>query len=43
MDPVERALRIADSVVRHKLIRLPDDEAARRGLLAGPAPANDNQ
>lgn len=33
MDPVERALRIADDVVRHKLIRLPDDEAARRGLL----------
>ena len=43
MDPVERALRIADSVVSHKLIRLPDDEAARRGLLAGPAPAIDNQ
>ena len=42
MDPVERALRIADSVVRHKLIRLPDDEAARRGLLAGPASANDS-
>ena len=40
--PVERALRIAYSVVRHKLIRLPDDEAARRGLLAGPASANDS-
>ena len=26
-------LRIADDVVRHKLIRLPDDEAQRRGLL----------
>ena len=35
MDPVERALRIADEVVRHKLIRLPDDEAARRGLFGG--------
>lgn len=33
MDPVERYLRIADEVVRHKLIRLPDDEAHRRGLL----------
>ena len=43
MDPVERVLRITDSVVRHKLIRLPDDEAGRRGLLGGPAPENDNQ
>jgi hypothetical protein len=25
-------LRIADDVLRHKLLRLPDDEAARRGL-----------
>ncbi|WP_419843073.1 30S ribosomal protein S6 [Candidatus Poriferisodalis sp.] len=33
MDPVERHLRIADDIVRHKLIRLPDDEARRRGLL----------
>ena len=30
---VERTLRLADEVVRHKLIRLPDAEAARRGLL----------
>lgn len=30
---VERSLRLADEVVRHKLIRLPEDEAARRGLL----------
>ena len=37
MDAVERALRIADDVVRHKLIRLPDEEAARRGLLGGDA------
>ena len=37
MDPVERALRIADDVVRHKLIRLPDEEAARRGLLGAAA------
>ena len=33
MDPVERHLRIADGVVRHKLIRLPEGEAQRRGLL----------
>lgn len=32
---LERALRLADEVVRHKLVRLPDDEAARRGLLDG--------
>lgn len=30
---VERALRLADEIVRHKLFRLPDREAARRGLL----------
>ena len=40
MDPVERALRIADNVVRHKLIRLPDDEAERRGLLGNGEPAS---
>ena len=33
MDTLQRLLRLADDVVRHKLIRLPDDEAARRGLL----------
>lgn len=33
MAPLERTLRLADEVVRHKLIRLPEDEAARRGLL----------
>lgn len=38
LDELERTLRIADDVVRHKLIRLPDHEAARRGLL-GEAPA----
>jgi len=31
----ERSLRLADEVVRHKLIRLPDGEATRRGLLGG--------
>ena len=28
LDDVERMLRLADEVVRHKLIRLPDGEAA---------------
>lgn len=35
LDDLDRFLRLADEVVRHKLIRLPDKEAARRGLLAG--------
>ena len=36
----ERQLRLADDIVRHKLFRLPEHEAARRGLLGGtPAPA----
>ena len=39
LDGVERNLRFADEVVRHKLIRLPDAEAYRRGLLGAPAPA----
>ena len=29
---LERQFRLADDIVRHKLIRLPDAEAARRGL-----------
>ncbi len=33
LDEAERAMRIADDVLRHKLLRLPDDEAARRGLV----------
>jgi small subunit ribosomal protein S6 len=36
---LERQLRLADDVVRHKLIRLPDSEAARRGLAGEQAPA----
>jgi small subunit ribosomal protein S6 len=36
---LERQFRLADDVVRHKLIRLPDDEAARRGMTGEPAPA----
>jgi small subunit ribosomal protein S6 len=37
----DRILRLADrsEVVRHKIMRLPDDEAARRGLLGEAAPA----
>jgi len=34
LDELERQLRLADDVVRHKLIRLPDKEAAKRNLLA---------
>jgi small subunit ribosomal protein S6 len=33
LDQLERALRLADETVRHKVVRLPDVEAARRGLL----------
>lgn len=37
LDDVERTLRLADEIVRHKLLRLPDDEAARRGLIGSAA------
>jgi len=33
LDDFERFLRLADDVVRHKLLRLPDREAARRGMV----------
>jgi small subunit ribosomal protein S6 len=33
LDDLERALRLAADVVRHKLIRLPDAEAERRGMV----------
>ena len=33
LDQLERTLRLADETVRHKVVRLPDSEAARRGLL----------
>lgn len=36
---VERQLHLADQVVRHKALRLPEREAARRGLLGEAAPA----
>ena len=34
LDDFERSLRIADDVFRHLLFRLPDSEAARRGMTA---------
>ena len=37
LDEVDRFLRLADDVVRHKIIRLPESEADRRGLLGEPA------
>jgi small subunit ribosomal protein S6 len=39
LEALERSLRLADEIVRHKLVRLPDHEAARRGLLGEAAPA----
>lgn len=36
---LEHQFRLADDIVRHKLIRLPDAEAARRGLTGEQAPA----
>ncbi len=35
----ERRLRLADEIVRHKLFRLPEAEAERRGLFEGAVPA----
>ena len=40
LDDVDRLLRLADDVVRHKMLRLPDSEAHRRGLLAAGTPAD---
>jgi small subunit ribosomal protein S6 len=37
LDELERSFRIADDVVRHKLIRLPEAEAARRGITGAAA------
>jgi small subunit ribosomal protein S6 len=37
LDEFERQLRIADDIVRHKLIRLPDAEAERRGMAGAAA------
>lgn len=35
----ERQLRLADDIVRHKLFRLPEKEATRRGSLGEATPA----
>ena len=32
LDELERSFRISDDVVRHKLLRLPEAEATRRGI-----------
>jgi small subunit ribosomal protein S6 len=32
LDELERSFRLADDIVRHKLIRLPEAEAERRGM-----------
>jgi small subunit ribosomal protein S6 len=34
LDEVERTMRLSDDILRHKLLRLPDGEAARRGMVA---------
>ena len=41
LDTTDRILRLADrsEVVRHKIMRLPKDEAANRGLLGEATPA----
>lgn len=41
IESADRILRLADrsEVVRHKILRLPDAEAARRGLLGEPTSA----
>jgi small subunit ribosomal protein S6 len=39
LDDLERQMRLADDVVRHKLLRLPDHEAARRGMVDAGASA----
>jgi len=35
IDGVDRSFRLADEVIRHKVLRLPDSEAVRRGLFDG--------
>ena len=37
LDDLDRFLRLADETIRHKILRLPDHEAARRGLIGGEA------
>ncbi len=33
LDSLDRVLRLADNIVRHKILRLPEKEVAKRGLL----------
>lgn len=40
LDDLDRFLRLADDVVRHKILRLPDGEAQRRGLVEAATPAD---
>jgi small subunit ribosomal protein S6 len=37
LDALERSLRLADDIVRHKLLRLPEAEAERRGMAGAAA------
>ena len=37
LDDLDRFLRLADETIRHTILRLPDHEATRRGLLGGDA------
>jgi small subunit ribosomal protein S6 len=37
LDEIDRQLRLADEVIRHKFMRLPVSEARRRGLAAATA------
>jgi small subunit ribosomal protein S6 len=37
LDPLDRNLRLADEIIRHKIIRLPDREATKRGLFGAAA------
>ena len=37
LDELEHSLRLADDIVRHKLIRLPEAEAERRGMTGAAA------
>jgi small subunit ribosomal protein S6 len=41
LNELDRFLRLADDVVRHKIMRLPDAEAEKRGLLGTPVVAAD--
>jgi small subunit ribosomal protein S6 len=37
LSEIDRVLRLADEVIRHKIVRLPLDEAHRRGLAGATA------